>query len=509
MSSLSRALLGVSFFTFLSRILGFIRDLVFAHQFGASAATDAFFVAFKIPNFMRRLFAEGAFAAAFVPTLSEIKNNQNKQAVHDFINQIATRLSLILLAITIIGVIAAPLLVIIFAPGFLDDADKSLLASDMLRLTFPYLLFISLTALTGSILNTYGQYNMPAFTPVLLNVVLISCALWLSPLMDRPIMALAWGVFIAGAVQLIFLLPFLRRLELFPRFSYKKEDQGVKKVIRLMIPALFGVSVTQLNLLLDTLLASFLVTGSISWLYYSDRLMEFPLGILGVGLATIVLPTLSNKHQQKSPKEFSQTIDWALRWVILLGLPSSVGLFLLAVPMMSTLFQSDVFPAQSVMLAANSLMAYSVGLLFFMAIKILAPAYYAQQNTKTPVKIAIIAMVANMVFNLILILPFKHTGLAMATTLSAALNASLLLTGLIKSGVYHPHRDNLKFIFSAVFGCVMMSLFLFFGAGDLTAWTLMQTMDKIIHLVGLILTAIVVYFMVIFIAGIRVKDFKL
>jgi len=500
--------MGISFFTFLSRILGFIRDLVFAHQFGAGAGTDAFFVAFKIPNFMRRLFAEGAFASAFIPILTEIKNKKDHFKLQDFINQVATRLAVILLIVTLIGVISSPVLVMIFAPGFSSGGDKALLTSEMLKLTFPYLFFISLTAFSGSILNTHGRFYAPAFTPILLNVVLISCALWLSPLMERPIVALAWGVFIAGIVQLLFQIPFLRQLKLFPRFSYKAKDKGVKKVLKLMIPALFGVSVTQLNLLLDTLLASFLETGSISWLYYSDRLMEFPLGVLGVALTTIVLPTLSNQHNNKSTEQFSKTLDWALRWVILLGMPSMVGLFLLAGPLVSTLFQSDVFTPRAVQLASNSLMAYSLGLVFFMAIKILAPGFYARQDTKTPVKIAIIALIANMVFNLLLIIPLKHVGLALATTLSASLNAGLLYWGLVKIGAYKPQKDSLRYLFSSLTGCFFMGLILWFGAGDLAEWTHASLSHKIIHLLSLIVSAIIIYFIILFGLGVRIKDFK-
>ena len=299
--------------TLISRVLGFVRDMMFAQIFGVGAATDAFFVAFKIPNFMRRLFAEGAFSQAFVPVLSEVRETGSHTNVTDFVDRVAGTLGGILTVVTIVGVLAAPVLIAIFAPGFVGDEQKYLLAVDMLRLTFPYLLFISLTALAGGILNTFGRFAVPAFTPVFLNLVLIAASLWLAPQMDEPVVALAWGVLVAGIVQLLFQFPFLRQIHLLPRPRWGWHDSGVRKILRLMGPALFGVSVTQINLLIDTLIASFLVTGSVTWLYYSDRLVEFPLGLFGVALATVILPGLSKKHAEASSEAFSDTLDWALR----------------------------------------------------------------------------------------------------------------------------------------------------------------------------------------------------
>ncbi len=498
-----RSLFTVGAFTFLSRILGFVRDLVLAHAFGAGAATDAFFVAFKIPNFFRRLFAEGAFATAFVPVLSEYKEKRAFEDLKRFVDHIAGALGGVLLAITIIGVLFAPVIVMVFAPGFIGDADKQQLAGDMLRLTFPYLLFISLTAFCGAILNTYGKFGPPAIAPVLLNVCLIAAALWLAPQMERPVVALAWGVFIAGIIQFLFQLPFLAKLRLIPRFSIDRKDEGVKRVMWLMVPALFGVSVTQLNLLLDTLLASFLETGSISWLYYSDRLMEFPLGILGVALGTVILPNLSAKHASESTEGFSRTLDWALRWVLFLGLPSAVGLFVLAGPIIATLFQSDLFQPRDVEMAARSLMAYSLGLLSFIAIKVLAPGYFARQDTKTPVRIAIKAMTVNMVLNLILIFPLAHAGLALATTLSSSLNAWLLYRGLRNEGIYQPAPGWWKHLLRALLACAAMAATLLWLAGDLAAWTAMARLDKILTLLGLILAGGGVYLGVLFASGFR------
>ncbi|PLX60087.1 murein biosynthesis integral membrane protein MurJ [Sedimenticola selenatireducens] len=503
-----RSLAKVGSNTLLSRILGFVRDLVVAHTFGANAGTDAFFVAFKIPNFLRRLFAEGAFAVAFVPVLTEYKERRSFAELKRFVDHVAGTLGAVLLAVTLAGVLGAPVLAMIFAPGFIGSAGKLDLAVDMLRLTFPYLLFISLTAFAGGILNAHGRFGIPAFTPVLLNVSLISSALWLAPQMDRPIMALAWGVLLAGILQLLFQFPFLRRIRLLPRFVFAPKDDGVRRIGRLMLQALFGVSVTQLNLLLDTLIASFLVSGSISWLYYYDRLMEFPLGILGVGLATVILPNLSKKHATESPEGFSHVVDWALRWGLLLGLPSAVGLFVLAGPMIATLFQSELFDATDVAMSRQSLMAYSLGLLSFILIKVLAPGYYSRQDTRTPVRIAVIAMVANMVMNIILVFPLAHAGLALATSLSATLNAFLLYRGLRREGVYQPEAGWPLLILRGVLASAVMGGLLYWGVGDLASWLGGATWDKVWRLLLWVLAGVGSYFAALALLGIGPRHFR-
>ncbi len=507
LASLFRSVAKVGSNTFLSRILGFARDLVFAHVFGADAKTDAFFVAFKIPNFWRRLFAEGSFSVAFVPVLSEYKAKRSFEELKEFVDRVSGTLGGVLLVVTLVGVLAAPVLVMIFAPGFIGTEGKLDLAAEMLRLTFPYLFFISLTAFAGGVLNTYGRFGVPAFTPVLLNVVLIACALWLSPHMAEPIVALAWGVLIAGVVQFCFQIPFLHQIKLLPKFHWAPRDEGVRRIIRLMIPAMFGVSVTQLNLLLDVLIASFLQDGSISWLYYSDRLMEFPLGILGVALATVILPSLSQKHATESPEEFSHTLDWAMRWVLLLGLPAAIGLLALAGPIIATLFQSEVFDAGDVVMSQRSLLAYSSGLLFFIAIKVLAPGFYSRQDTKTPVKIAIIAMVTNMVLNLLLVFPLAHAGLALATTLAALVNATLLFRALRREGVYRPQTGWSSLILRGMFAGLLMGGLLFWGVPGIEQWLTMGTWDKVLLLVGWILAAGALYFACLFLLGIRVRHF--
>jgi len=507
LASLVKSVSKVGSNTLLSRILGFVRDLVFAHVFGANANTDAFFVAFKIPNFMRRLFAEGAFATAFVPVLTEYKTTREFSDLKTFVDHMAGTFGLVLLVVSLLGVVGAPVLVMIFAPGFMDEPVKQALATEMLRLTFPYLMFISLTAFAGGVLNAHGRFGIPAFTPVLLNLVLIACAIWLAPQLDQPIVALAWGVLIAGVTQFVFQLPFLNQLKLLPRFKVAPKDEGVRRVGKLMLPALFGVSVTQLNLLLDTLIASFLVSGSISWLYYSDRLMEFPQGILGVAIATVILPGLAKKHAEKSPEAFSHMMDWGIRWILLFGIPSAVGLLLLAGPMIATLFQSSVFTTNDVLMAQKSLWAYGMGLLPFMLIKVLAPGFYSRQDTKTPVRIAVIAMVSNMVLNIILVFPLQHAGLALATSLSAALNAFLLYRGLRKEKVYQPEKGWL-WLFARIIGAslLMAALIAWFTPG-MTFWLESDRLLKIGWLAGLIGAGVAVYFIVLLASGVRIRHF--
>lgn len=495
----------------LSRVLGFARDLVLAHQFGANAQTDAFFVAFKIPNFLRRLFAEGAFATAFVPILSEYKTQREHKDLKDFVDHMAGSLGLVLLIVSMLGVIFAPVLVSLFAFGWVVDEEhvKLAMAADMLQLTFPYLFFISLTAFAGGILNAHDKFAVPAFTPVLLNLVLIGSALWLAPQLDQPIIALAWGVFIAGVTQMVFQLPFLASLKLLPKPRPKLSDPGVKRVMTLMIPALFAVSVVQINLLLDTMLASFLVNGSISWLYYSDRLMEFPLGVLGVALGTVILPNLSKRKAEDDPHAYSATMDWGLRIALLFGLPAAIGLFMLAGPMIATLFLSDVFTPNDVLMARMSLMAYASGLMAFILIKVLAPGYYAQQDTKTPVKIGVIAMAANMVFNLILIFPLDHAGLALATSLSAALNAFLLYRGLRKTDSYTPQAGWLWLVIKLTLAGLVMASVLWFVMPALMMWIEMSIWQRIAHLLFAISVGALTYFVVLYLLGIRPRHFKL
>jgi len=499
----------VSGMTLISRLLGFVRDMVLAHVFGAGAASDAFFVAFKIPNFMRRLFAEGAFSLAFVPVFSEYKTAASGPALRELASRVAGTLGGVLLAVTILGQLASPVLVAIFAPGFLDEPERYGLARDMLRLTFPYLFFISLTAFAGGMLNSFGRFAVPAFTPVLLNICLITAAVGFAPQFDRPIMAVAWGVFFGGAIQLLFQVPALMRLGLLVRPRWGWRTPGVQRILKLMVPALFGSSVAQLNLLFDTLLASFLVTGSVSWLYFSDRLMEFPLGLFGVALGTVILPSLSRQHASQSAEAFSHTLDWALRWALLVGAPAAVGLAILAGPMLTTLFQYGAFGDGDVVMASRSLVAYAFGLLAFMLIKVLAPGFYSRQDTRTPVRIGIIAMVFNMALNLALIFPLAHVGLALATSLSAFLNAGLLFRRLRQADVYRPDPGWMAFLGRVAVACLAMAGLLYWGAGDLQAWIRLGAFERAVRLLGWISAGALTYGAILLLCGLRPTHLKI
>ena len=503
-----RSLSTVGGHTLLSRVLGFIRDLVFAQVFGASAQTDAFFVAFKIPNFLRRLFGEGAFATAFVPVLTEYRTQRDYRELKDFVDHVAGSLGLVVLLVSLIGVVAAPLFVSLFAFGWVMDGEtaKLTLAAEMLRLTFPYLFFIALTAFAGGILNAHDRFAVPAFTPVLLNLCLIGAALWLAPRMDQGIVALAWGVLVAGIVQFTFQLPFLAQVKLLPRPRPGFHDPGVRRILRLMVPALFAVSVTQINLLLDTVLASFLVTGSISWLYYSDRLMEFPHGLLGVALATVILPRLSRRQAEEAPRAFSRTLDWGLRMTLIFGLPAALGLMTLAAPMIATLFQSAAFDAHDVAMAQRSLIAYSFGLLAFILIKVLAPGYYARQDTRTPVRIGVIAMAVNMLLNLLLIFPLQHAGLALATSLSAYLNAFLLFRGLRKGRVYQAEAGWAGLIVRVGLAALVMVVLLVWLTPSLDYWVESNRVERIVRLALLIGAGGAGYLLMLMAQGVRPRD---
>jgi len=493
--------------TFVSRMLGFIRDVVIARYFGADLGTDAFFVAFRIPNFLRRLFAEGSFSQAFVPVLSDYKERHDRTQLRLFLDRTAGSLSVALLLMTLVGIIAAPVLILLFAPGFYRDAAQFQLSVEMLRITFPYLFFISLTAFAGGILNTWGRFAVPAFTPVFLNLLMIGAAIWLSPHMPTPITALAWGVLAAGIVQLAFQFPALIRADLLPRLRYGFHDPGVRRIMKTIGPAIFGVSVTQVNLLIDTLIASFLVSGSVSWLYYSDRLVEFPLGIFGVAIGTVILPHLSKNHVNRDRDGFSCSLDWALRWVILIGLPATLGLTLLAEPLIFTLFQYDQFSSHDAEMASRSLMTYSVGLLGFIAIKVLVPGFSSRQDLGTPVRYGFYAIVANLVLNLALIfqlapIGWGHAGLALATALAAMFNAALLLSKLLKEQIYRPEPGWPIFLLRVVLASGVMALILVY-ASNAYPWQSWSVSDRISNLALWVLLGFATYIFCLTLTGLR------
>ena len=501
--------------TLLSRVFGLLRDIALATVFGASGGTDAFLVAFKIPNFMRRLFGEGAFSLAFVPVLSEYKETRDRAALKDLVNHVAGTLGGFLLLLSILSMVFAPALVYIFAPGFAKDAGQLQLTADLLRITFPYIFFIALVAFAGGILNSFHQFAIPAFTPVLLNICLIASIFFLAPYFDEPLMALAWGVALAGAAQLLLQFPFLLKLGLMPVPRIKRGHEGVKKIIRLMIPAIFGSSVAQINLLLDTVIASFLVTGSVTWLYYSDRLLEFPLGVLGIAIATVILPTLSQQHARQSGEQFNQTLNWALRLVTIITIPACVGLFIMAGPILASLFEYGKFTASDTYFSSLSLMAYMLGLPALIVIKILAPGYYARQDTRTPVRIGIIAMVCNMFMNIAFVVPLvmmdyeaPHVGLALATSLSAYINAMLLYSGLRNNGIFTPQAGWLAWIFRTIIASTAMAATVLWLNPDAIQWSSWSLMQRLGNLFFIIMTAAVTYFVLLWLQGLRPSHLK-
>ncbi|MCH9643273.1 MAG: murein biosynthesis integral membrane protein MurJ [Gammaproteobacteria bacterium] len=494
--------------TMLSRILGFVRDVVIAQTFGADAALDSFLIAFKLPNFLRRLFGEGAFSQAFVPVLAEFRSKQTDEATKDFVNRIFGTLGLIVMLVVAVVEVIAPVVVVIFAPGFANDPIRHELTTHMLHIMFPYLLLIVMTACSGAVLNTHNRFGVPAFTPVLLNVAIIIAAVFFTHFFHEPVYALAWGVIFGGVIQLALQLPFLAKIGLLPIPKIGFKHEGVRRVMKLMVPALFGVSVAQISLLVDNFFASFLPAGSISWLYYSDRLTYLPLGVIGVALATVVLPNLSHHHANKNHEVFCKTLDWALRMVLFIGLPAAVGLLFLAGPLISTLLQHGAFNAFDVIMTRKSLMAFSVGLPGFMLIKVLASGFYSQQNIKTPVKIAAVAMVLNLILNAALIIPLRHAGLALATSVAALLNASLLWQFLLRRGIYQPRPGWPIFMARLLVANVLMAIVLWFLSGHIISWMHADTTWRVLHLAGILAAAMITYVAMLFLTGMRIHHLK-
>ncbi|EIA1621414.1 murein biosynthesis integral membrane protein MurJ [Vibrio parahaemolyticus] len=505
----------VSAMTLISRVLGLVRDVVVANLMGAGASADVFFFANKIPNFLRRLFAEGAFSQAFVPVLTENHAQGDMDKTRELIARAAGTLGVIVSIVTVLGVLGSGVVTALFGFGWFLDwmhggpaAEKFELASLMLKITFPYLWFITFVALSGAILNTLGKFAVSSFTPVFLNVMIILAAWFISPQMSQPEIGLAIGVFLGGLVQFLFQIPFLIKAGVMVKPKWGGRDPGVVKIRTLMIPALFGVSVSQINLLFDTFIASFLQTGSISWLYYSDRLLEFPLGLFGIAIATVILPALSRKHVDSQSEGFAHTMDWGVRMVTLLGIPAMLGLMALAKPMLMVLFMRGEFSPQDVHQASLSLLAYASGLLNFMLIKVLAPGYYSRQDTKTPVKYGIIAMVTNMVFNAIFAYFYGYVGLAIATALSAFVNMALLYRGLHIAGVYQITKRTVFFIIRLVVAGAAMVAAILWQLEDMSVWLEWSFAHRSGMLGMLIGLGAAVYLAVLFLTGVRLKDLK-
>jgi len=498
--------------TLLSRLTGLLRDVVFAHLLGDRAAADVFFVAFRIPNFFRRITAEGAFAAAFVPVFTDFRLHRAADDNARFLQLMTGRFGLILLVASAAGVLAAPALVTVVAPGFLSQPEKFQLAVAATRITFPYLFFISLVAMAAAMLNTCGRFAAPAATPVLLNFCLIAAAVELAPRFAHAPIALAVGVAAAGVLQLAFQIPFLRRENL-PTgariIARRPADDtaiaGARRVFALTVPAILGVSVAQINVLVSTLLASFLATGSIAWLYYSDRLMEFPVGVFGIALSTAILPDLSRKRSAGSGRAFSATLDWAARWVVLVCAPATVGLAALAGHMIAAIYYHGDFSAHGVSMAAASLVAYAAGLTAIVLVKIFAPGFYAHQNTRTPVRIGMLAVGANIVFSLALVWPLQHVGLALATSLAAYLNAGLLFIALRRAGLYRPAAGWPRFLVKVCAAAAGMGAVLVYGAGEASAWLGYAPGMRVWRLLAWVAAGAAVYFVLLFAFGIKLR----
>jgi putative peptidoglycan lipid II flippase len=498
----------VAFFTLLSRIAGFARDIILASVFGAGGLFDAFVVAFKLPNFLRRLFGEGAFSQAFVPILAEQRATTSPEHVQDFVNHIAGMLAFIVSLVVIVSELAAPVIIMVFAPGFYHDPMRFHLAETLLRIMFPYLLLIVLTAMAGAILNTCGLFAAPAFTPILLNVALIGVALAWAPHSAHPILVLGAGVILGGFLQLAIQIPFLKKVNLLPTFKLSFNNTGVLRVMKRMVPALFGVSVAQIGLLIDNVFASFLPKGSISWLYYSDRLIYFPLGIIGVALATVIMPYLSKNVAEKDETIFSATLDWALRCTLFIGVPCAVGLFILAGPILSTLIHYGKFNNLDVLMTAKSLSAFALGLPAFMLIKTLASAFYSRQNIGTPVRIAAFTLIVNIIFNFIFIFPLKHAGLALSTSLSSTFNAGVLWYLLIKRQIYMPSSRWKKTMLQLIIANGAMAFIIFLLAGPVTPWLSWDALTRIWHLLFVMSVGIVSYVLLLAWLGVRVRQFR-
>jgi putative peptidoglycan lipid II flippase len=508
--NLLKSLATISSLTMVSRILAFVRDVLIARIFGAGMATDAFFVAFKLPNLLRRLFAEGAFSQAFVPIFGEYKNRRGHEETQLLVDHVTTMLAIILFAVTLIGIIAAPILVYISAPGFLKDTAKFDLTVQLLRITTPYIFFISLVAVSAGILNTYNKFWVPAFAPILLNICFIGAALWLAPYFNPPILALAWAVFIAGIVQLAFQIPFLKKIGMLPNIRFSLKDEGMRRVIRQMGPAVFGVSIAQISLIINTIFASFLAVGSVSWLYYADRLMEFPSGVLGVALGAILLPSLSKCHADNNTAEYSRLLDWGLRLTIMLTLPAALALGMIAVPLLSTFFQRGAFDAHDVLMTSHALIGYSVGLIGLILVKILAPGFYAKQDIRTPVKIGIVTLVATQAMNALFVfgLNLQHAGLALSIGLAACLNSSILFHYLRKRGIYQPEPGWAKFFLKVGIAVAALAVTLWFGMGSQQSWLTGSGWSRILRLSELVAGGVVVYFAVLVALGFRPRDFS-
>ena len=505
----------VSSMTLISRIFGMLRDIIFARFFGVSVIMDAFIVANRIPNMLRRFFGEGAFNQGFVPVISSYKENKNHKEVKVLVDSVAGTLGLILFIVSLIGVIFSPIFISIVAPGFIGEDGRFDLSALMLKFTFPYLMFISLTAFSGSLLNTYGKFAVPAITPVILNIVLIIFVVVISPKLNEPGMSLAYGVFFAGLIQLFFQLPFLSKINLIPRPRWNYHHEGIKRITNLMGPALFGSSVSQVNILVSGIIASLIGTGKISLLYYSDRIMELPLSLFGIAIATVTLPYLSRLYSRNLIDKFSDALYWSIKIALIFIIPASVGIFILAEPIIAVIYFGGAFDQIDVRLTSLSLSIFSIGLIGFSFVKILSPAYFAREDTKTPVKIGIICVAINLILGSGFVFYLQkinfeatHVGLASSISIAALMNAGLLFLGLKRNKILNNFKTSKIFFIKLCLANIVMLAFLVYTKQSLIWWLAMHAMERAIWLLMIILASMFLYFVTLSILGIKIKELK-
>ncbi|MXP67470.1 murein biosynthesis integral membrane protein MurJ [Pantoea sp. Aalb] len=505
--NLLKSLFTISSITFLSRVLGFIRDALVASIFGAGISTDAFFIAFKLPNLLRRIFAEGAFSQVFLPILAEYKSKQGDNVTRRFISYVYGLLTLILIIITILGIFTAPWIVKLIAPGFVNSISNFNLITTLLRITFPYILLISITSLGSAILNTWNYFSIPAFTSTLLNLSMIGFTLFAIPYFHPPIMALAWAVLVGGMLQLCYQLPYLKKINMLvlPRINF--QDIGIWRIILKMGPAILGISISQISLIINTIFASFLISGSVSWMYYADRLMEFPSGILGVAISTILLPTLAKSFINGNYDEYSRLMDWGLRLCFLLTMPSMIALIILSGPLTIALFQYGKFTSFDSYMVQNALIGYSIGLIGIILVKVLTPGFYSRQDVKTPVKIAIFTLIMTQLMNLLFIGIFKHAGLSLSISLAACLNAALLYWQLRKKDIFSPQTGWFKFFMQVLTAVIVMAIFLLIILQIITSWEIGPMWWRLLRLTIVCIIGVIIYFLTLIILGFRIKDF--
>ncbi|MEC7885460.1 MAG: murein biosynthesis integral membrane protein MurJ [Pseudomonadota bacterium] len=505
----------VSVFTLISRVFGYIRDAaIFIFISNATGALDAFFVAFRIPNFFRRIFGEGALSIAYIPVLTDYKENK-KEEVKEFVDSSMTTIACILLVVSIIGVLLAPILIYIIAPGFINVGNSQVdLAVQLLQITFPYMFFICLVAVAGGILNTYDNFSIPAITPVLMNLILIFSAIYLAPKFEEPVLALAIGVLVSGFVQLAFQIYPLMKIGLLPKWNLNLYHSGIKKIKRLMLPVIVGSSVTQINLIFDTIIASFLITGSIGWLYISDRFLELPLAIFGVSIATVMLPKLSMYYSQKNEDYFNKIINWGLKLTIVISIPTMTGLIMLSEPILISLLQYREFSLYDVNMTSVSLIAFAAGLPAMIGAKILIPAFYSRQNTTFPVRAAIISVIFNFVLNIafviaLLSIEFKgvHMGLAMATSISAYINFYLLFNEARKKGILSIDKSLLPLLFKTTIATIVMIFAINYFSLNALEWSQWVIQKRLGILFSIIISSIVIYLITLVILRVRFNEF--